>query len=1075
MSATKRDFPATSIGRSQGARIQQGQSVASHEAHPLLGASRLAFSSSSPASSPSHGGPTAGTGTNPSHLSGDTATATSKLQMMHLKAAAQSVGLDTGTLGWIMLERLLDSEGSVGSGGKKEQDEWAEVWSMLTSSKATLLLPLSSHEKIAITPELLRDHIILCDGPGRKNGQFITLSGIRGNLSEYSLTVLTTLPRTSQPFSSLLSLTPTSSGGSTPTVAQLPPLPTPYPHATFPEIDLVSYTASLPLPPRNLHPHATTQKPPLPPRPGPRPTSSGSTTAPPSRIPNPFASLFGSNIRLRLRPYTTPHPLRMQDVAADVVKSIHKAVEGGLEDIPTWVKDRVADFVQEMSPFVKSSKPSLPLREKEKGDKEKHDHELYVPNPFFEPPEEIAGRLQDLYVGLEEELRVWVRENDDATSRSGSEEREDELDEKGNEEDMDEREREFMRLEQRVKDVMEAVEKVICEVFYDRLFMQPTTDDSSHDEALSSRVAALNMLDLTLGHLDIEVPEAAKKGVNGVVAKCGEALSRLVTAHSPAGKAAVLVEAHKIVVDGLSKLPPIRLKSEEEKAASSKAPSVDEFEDDLPTARPFVVTKDVELQVKNTASTEAKDDAANSVSSSTESSFLGGETATSPVENSLLQAPPSPLPLAARSLSPVGDNSVASSPRRHRPTNLSLSSPTHSPLVRNRSLPPDPFADDKPQETTQVSGDVNQGVGGEESYCLINMMAVAEFLENVDLAALGLGDSERVMSTADLTPILLTRSPVTSETPLAPSDANSLRGRMEQQVDAIADSANKVISGVVDSSFGILRSFLPNSTTPTAESAATAVADAATKPGFGLLRRESGFSIASIAASLPIAGRKPQQNGEEAGQQLVTVSRPSSVKSRSRAGSAASALKIHIEGSESGTGESEASASGTDDEEDEDEYDEEDIQDATGAEGKSVRSIRSFESMMSASQRRDKKSEGGNKGSKESTSKGARTKPIPMQRKSLSDRLAHMSQSALAGFKNSPPTLQAGTSVDASSPASSRPSSPAPPSLRLAPPVQRFIDCNPEDLRLGEINELLTDYKRLVEGIRAAHGFVDWD
>ncbi len=37
----------------------------------------------------------------------------------------------------------------------------------------------------------------------------------------------------------------------------------------------------------------------------------------------------------------------------------------------------------------------------------------------------------------------------------------------------------------------------------------------------------------------------------------------------------------------------------------------------------------------------------------------------------------------------------------------------------------------------------NQAVGGEESYCLINVMAVAEFLENVDLAALGLGDSEK--------------------------------------------------------------------------------------------------------------------------------------------------------------------------------------------------------------------------------------------------------------------------------------------------------------------------------------------
>jgi hypothetical protein len=36
----------------------------------------------------------------------------------------------------------------------------------------------------------------------------------------------------------------------------------------------------------------------------------------------------------------------------------------------------------------------------------------------------------------------------------------------------------------------------------------------------------------------------------------------------------------------------------------------------------------------------------------------------------------------------------------------------------------------------------NRSFGGEENYCLINLMAVAEFLENVDLAALGLTGPE---------------------------------------------------------------------------------------------------------------------------------------------------------------------------------------------------------------------------------------------------------------------------------------------------------------------------------------------
>ena len=57
----------------------------------------------------------------------------------------------------------------------------------------------------------------------------------------------------------------------------------------------------------------------------------------------------------------------------------------------------------------------------------------------------------------------------------------------------------------------------------------------------------------------------------------------------------------------------------------------------------------------------------------------------------------------------------------------------------------------------------------------------------------------------------------------------------------------------------------------------------AVRLGFGLLRRENGFSIASLTASLPGSKDKAKSilgDGEEAGQRLVSVnSRPGSVKS----------------------------------------------------------------------------------------------------------------------------------------------------------------------------------------------------
>jgi len=44
-------------------------------------------------------------------------------------------------------------------------------------------------------------------------------------------------------------------------------------------------------------------------------------------------------------------------------------------------------------------------------------------------------------------------------------------------------------------------------------------------------------------------------------------------------------------------------------------------------------------------------------------------------------------------------------------------------------------------------------------------------------------------------------------------------------------------------------------------------------------------------------------------------------------------------------------------------------------------------------------------------------------------------------------------------------------SLKIAPPKQRFMECTPDDLRLSEVGELLRDYRRLVDEVRAAGGF----
>lgn len=59
---------------------------------------------------------------------------------------------------------------------------------------------------------------------------------------------------------------------------------------------------------------------------------------------------------------------------------------------------------------------------------------------------------------------------------------------------------------------------------YFRLFLPPGSDDVSHDEALSSRIAAVNLLDLGLGHLGVEVGRATRE-VEALVKACGQSRS----------------------------------------------------------------------------------------------------------------------------------------------------------------------------------------------------------------------------------------------------------------------------------------------------------------------------------------------------------------------------------------------------------------------------------------------------------------------------------------------------------------------------------------------------------------------
>ena len=149
---------------------------------------------------------------------------------------------------------------------------------------------------------------------------------------------------------------------------------------------------------------------------------------------------------------------------------------------------------------------------------------------------------------------------------------------------------------------------------------------------------------------------------------------------------------------------------------------------------------------------------------------------------------------------------------------------------------------------------------GEASYAMVNVTAVVEFLEHVDLAELGLGgDSDKVMSIADLSPIgldYLGDGNADAESIASPS--TRLRGRVVEVGElagTAAGSANKVITGVLDSSWSAMRGLISSPPNANANESGTVPA----QPRPSRPRQASTFSLASTVASIAAAATTAAQ------------------------------------------------------------------------------------------------------------------------------------------------------------------------------------------------------------------------
>ncbi|KAK4699257.1 hypothetical protein P7C70_g7008, partial [Phenoliferia sp. Uapishka_3] len=980
----------------------------------------------------------------------------------------QSLGLSMDSCGAAMILKL----GALG-----KEHEWAGILAAVGAGKVTLLLPAEKLPAPAfLTPAFFLDHLAILETtpiaststapPSARS--FATLSGFRGITDSDSMTILSCGTAVFESTTGLfkpgsLAAPPFADynfhlgvlGGATPT-------PPSTPSSIFPTFSIVAPQAELsipktsssrpsasPVPERRMEslgraagatgsrlaalfaksqaPTLLDDLPPIVPAPpgllDPSPSSLEHTpsefgqmlpTTPRSSVPNLDVFVMGIDKIIR---------------HAEVAKSVGKAVEqqlrerlrdvDGLED-SNVVADHLCAFAQRFQP---------PLG---------WTTSLFTPGKFPPSPDslftkdvgEASDQLESLFYGVREELSRGV------TAKVAKKRRE--AVERGlGEKDLEEVD--HGSVQERVDAALEEIEHIVTVTLYDRLFSPQSSGDVQEDENLASRIAALNILELSLDHLGIDLgggglddwndgQRTIRDSLEDIIGSASKELARLqeLSVRSPASKLAVFVNIHKIIVEELSKLPNIPLKETTDSAPFTvRNPSqqseveMDDASNRAPSLAPSRSISPPPIEDPQTPRPKTSIDSA-----------LPNLTHIPPLESPDASSTISDLTSSMHeaSLSSVFDVNPRREPEPSRASSSSadLILPLLIYLVVQYNPPKLPSTLNYIQ---RFRSDLL--LRGEASYCVTNIHAVCEFLNSVDISALGLS-SQKIAGNGSFSPVLSMSNGQALVGLATAGTAGKLKGRVSnvtQELDQFVDSANSAIVNVVDSSFRMLfgaKGQLPK-TIEDVKNVLDGAGNVASKARGTLLRRATSPAHFQAPSAVDVPGVETPQR------EMVDIS---------------------------------ASSAAMDSEDDD---------------SRSVRSARSVSSFLKtrdiSGTSEDRPSIGERLASIASLQRfgsPSNSSPAKVSSDSFSDSSAtNVLTVQLQSFLSTPSATPTRRATVTSSTFDAPPMTFEVPPRSNVTPVQRFLECRPEDLRIGEIEELLSEYRKLAAELKRLAGEFD--